>query len=70
MLSGASIPPEIESNGSGLKEFVNVVVNVDKRLLTSGLSFLFWNTSNPDVNVVEVDNLNVHGSKLTSRHSK
>ena len=27
---GASIPLEIESNGSGLKGFMNVVVNVDE----------------------------------------
>ena len=38
MLSGATIPAEIESNGSELKGFMNVVVNVGERLLTSVLS--------------------------------
>ena len=69
MLSSANIRLEIESNGLGLKGFMNAVVNANKRFLTSVLS-LFWNALNPDVNVVKVDNLNVHRSKPASRHSK
>ena len=69
MLSSANIRLEIESNGLGLKGFMNAVVNADKRFLTSVLS-LIWNALNPDVNVVKVDNLNVHRSKPASRHSK
>ena len=38
MLSGASIQLGIESDGSRRKGFVNVVVNVDKILLTSALT--------------------------------